>query len=261
MKTKRQSISKRVRFEVFKRDSFKCQYCGASAPDVVLEVDHIHPVAKDGDQTDIVNLITACKGCNSGKSDKLLSDDAATKKRKRQLDDLQERREQLEMMADWQRGLVDLTALSVQHCAAMWSQIVVGYCLSDAGIQALHEYVLKFGQTEVMEAMRKSARYLRSEGGKLTQESVTVAFGKIGGICVIERRVKNDPELEDIYRIKALLKSRIPTITDRTFMAGIQKLRDAGYTAQQIRSGLLSVEKWWEFEERIDEMLEDRGGE
>jgi len=32
-KAKRKSLSKKVRFEVFKRDSFQCQYCGASAPD------------------------------------------------------------------------------------------------------------------------------------------------------------------------------------------------------------------------------------
>lgn len=27
----RESISKKLRFEVFKRDSFTCQYCGASS--------------------------------------------------------------------------------------------------------------------------------------------------------------------------------------------------------------------------------------
>jgi len=67
------AISKKVRFEVFKRDSFKCQYCGASAPDVILEVDHIQPVAKRG-KNDIMNLLTACKDCNAGKSDRLLDD-------------------------------------------------------------------------------------------------------------------------------------------------------------------------------------------
>ena len=54
---KRKSISKKNRFEVFKRDSFTCQYCGASAPDVLLEVDHIKPVASGG-TNDILNLIT-----------------------------------------------------------------------------------------------------------------------------------------------------------------------------------------------------------
>lgn len=71
---KRKSISKKLRFEVFKRDGFKCQYCGAAAPDVLLEVDHIQPISKEGDH-DLLNLITACKPCNLGKSDRLLGDD------------------------------------------------------------------------------------------------------------------------------------------------------------------------------------------
>jgi 5-methylcytosine-specific restriction endonuclease McrA len=56
---KRKSMSKKLRFEVFKRDSFACQYCGNKAPDVVLEVDHINPVSKGGDNS-ILNLITSC---------------------------------------------------------------------------------------------------------------------------------------------------------------------------------------------------------
>ena len=42
------SLSKRTRFEVLKRDSFACQYCGAAAPDAYLHVDHIIPVSKGG---------------------------------------------------------------------------------------------------------------------------------------------------------------------------------------------------------------------
>jgi hypothetical protein len=63
----RKSTGKRLRFEVFKRDHFTCQYCGAQPPDVVLVVDHITPVA-DGGGTTIDNLITACEACNQGKA-------------------------------------------------------------------------------------------------------------------------------------------------------------------------------------------------
>ena len=63
----RVAISKRVRFEVFKRDSFSCQYCGSMPPKVPLEVDHIVPVSKGG-KNDLANLITACFDCNRGKS-------------------------------------------------------------------------------------------------------------------------------------------------------------------------------------------------
>jgi hypothetical protein len=69
----RTAISKRLRFEVFKRDSFRCQYCGATPSEtVLLEVDHIHPVAEGG-TNDIDNLVTACQACNRGKSAVLLS--------------------------------------------------------------------------------------------------------------------------------------------------------------------------------------------
>ena len=68
----RQSISKKLRFDVFKRDGFACQYCGRTPPTVVLEVDHIDPVANGG-KNSFHNLITACFDCNRGKSDGLLS--------------------------------------------------------------------------------------------------------------------------------------------------------------------------------------------
>lgn len=61
------SLTKKVRFDVFKRDLFTCQYCGNTPPGVVLEVDHIMAVANGG-SNDIDNLITACFDCNRGKS-------------------------------------------------------------------------------------------------------------------------------------------------------------------------------------------------
>lgn len=61
------AITKRTRFEVLRRDSHTCQYCGAKAPDVVLHIDHVMPAALGGsDAPD--NLATACKDCNAGKS-------------------------------------------------------------------------------------------------------------------------------------------------------------------------------------------------
>lgn len=61
------SISKKIRFEVFKRDGFCCSYCGKTPPDALLEIDHIKPSSKGGGD-DLCNLITACFDCNRGKS-------------------------------------------------------------------------------------------------------------------------------------------------------------------------------------------------
>ena len=67
----RKAISKKLRFDVFKRDGFICAYCGATPPSVVLQVDHINPVANGG-LNDIDNLITSCQPCNLGKGAKTL---------------------------------------------------------------------------------------------------------------------------------------------------------------------------------------------
>lgn len=69
--TDRKSLSKKIRFEIFKRDKFTCQYCGKQPPDIVLVVDHINPVALGGNN-DEMNLITSCESCNQGKGAKAL---------------------------------------------------------------------------------------------------------------------------------------------------------------------------------------------
>ncbi len=79
------AISKKIRFEVFKRDKFICQYCGNKAPDIVLQLDHIKPVAKGG-KNDIINLITSCFDCNNGKRDKELTDNTAIEKQRKQME-------------------------------------------------------------------------------------------------------------------------------------------------------------------------------
>ena len=64
--TERKTLQKKTRFQVFKRDEFKCCYCGRCPPNVVLEVDHIIAVANGG-TNQIDNLITSCFDCNRGK--------------------------------------------------------------------------------------------------------------------------------------------------------------------------------------------------
>lgn len=69
-KTKRDP-SMSLRFEVLKRDLFKCCACGASpAKDasVELHIDHIIPWTKGG-ETIAENLQTLCSKCNLGKRD------------------------------------------------------------------------------------------------------------------------------------------------------------------------------------------------
>lgn len=62
------TVSPRLRFKVFMRDNFICQYCGKTAQDgAKLEADHIIAYTNGG-ETILENLRTACWTCNNGKS-------------------------------------------------------------------------------------------------------------------------------------------------------------------------------------------------
>ena len=73
VKSSSRKISDKLRYQVLKRDGFKCCACGASPakdPSVELHIDHIIPWSKGGETT-IDNLQTLCSRCNLGKSDSL----------------------------------------------------------------------------------------------------------------------------------------------------------------------------------------------
>lgn len=70
---KRKSMSKSLRFEVFKRDGFRCVYCGATPLQKALRVDHVEPVSGGGSDSP-ANLATACFDCNAGKAARRLDD-------------------------------------------------------------------------------------------------------------------------------------------------------------------------------------------
>jgi len=64
-------IGLKLRFKIFNRDGFACQYCGRSPrkdPSVILHADHIIPISKKGGNGE-ENMITACRECNLGKAD------------------------------------------------------------------------------------------------------------------------------------------------------------------------------------------------
>lgn len=68
----RTMLTNSMRYDVLKRDGFRCQICGRSVKDdpyLKLHVDHIIPVSKGG-KSIMSNLRTLCDDCNLGKKDK-----------------------------------------------------------------------------------------------------------------------------------------------------------------------------------------------
>ena len=155
----RKALSKKTRFEVFKRDLFTCQYCGAHPPAVVLEVDHVHPVAKGGGN-DADNLVTSCFDCNRGKSDRSLQDVPQSLQDKAKL--ILEREAQIkgyQAVMDAKKSRVEDDAERVREVYELFQD---GYTLTEKSMVTVRFFVERLGVHDVCEAMEIAHTSARS---------------------------------------------------------------------------------------------------
>lgn len=208
-------ISKKLRFEVFKRDHFTCQYCGRMAPDVVLEVDHVHPVA-DGGTNDIMNLITSCHDCNSGKGKRKLSENDEVKKQQEKLKELGEKREQIQMMLEWREELSNFESEQVEKIEDMFCSFVGGGSFSDSGKKTISNLIKRYGFIEVYDCTKIS---LESYYDFNDHSTVNKAFDYISRICYNRMVQKEVPILKDINYLVKMAKNKFRYVNDHLLKA------------------------------------------
>lgn len=230
MATKRKAISKKTRFEVFKRDKFTCQYCGQSAPDVILNADHIVPASKGGDN-DIMNLVTSCKDCNAGKSDRELSDDSVIKKQKQALDELAERREQLKAMLQWKEELRGQGDLSFELAEKeITKHLPNGRVLNDLAKKKLRTWIREFGISLILDCIDISFdKYNGFEE----------CFNKIPRIAFFKNKEKNAPYPEFYKDLNTLCKiAECDYTTYKRYQVAplIESLLRSGYSFDDIKN-------------------------
>lgn len=245
---KRKSLSKKVRFEVFKRDSFKCQYCGRSAPDVVLEVDHISPVSKGG-KNDILNLITSCWACNSGKSDRELGDGSVLAKQKAQIEGLNERRLQLEMMLEWRDGMNSIDEMSIDAISERLDE-KTNHTLNDLGRKDQRKLVKQFGVVAILDALDQAIdRYVEEDGeGRTTTDSVSKALSKVSGIAYL----KSEPEgIRALYYARGILRRRLNYCPDWKAIKLLKLAYAEGADPEDLKDIAKDVSNWTQFQDSL----------
>lgn len=174
--SERKQISKKTRFEVFKRDGFCCQYCGAHPPDAILEVDHIVPVAEGG-ANEINNYITSCFSCNRGKGatpldqvPQSLADKAA---------EIAEREAQIRgyneiMLQARQRLEQDVEAVNL-----VYERFVPGYELSDRSRVSVRVFIEKLGVFPVIDAMELAGERWTISSSKIFRYFCGICWNRI----------------------------------------------------------------------------------
>ena len=70
-KEDRKTISDAIKFRVLRKHNFRCSYCGISASEAKLEIDHIISLATNGKNVES-NYTTACRPCNQSKGTQIM---------------------------------------------------------------------------------------------------------------------------------------------------------------------------------------------
>lgn len=254
----RQPMSKKLRFEVFKRDKFTCQYCGEAAPKVVLHVDHIRPVAGGGDN-DLLNLITACQSCNGGKGARRLDDASEVEKQQPQLAELKAQREQIEMMLQWREALLaeretdfDLIAKEIAKHG--------GWEVNENGAQDIRRWLKRFPVQLLLDAVTEAFdTYLVWNGDEPTDRSWNKAFNKIPGVASVLKAKQAKPYLRDLFYIQGIVRKRC----QNKWINCIDELEAAhlaGATIESLSAYAKGTRELQAFYDGIDEFLAKNGG-
>lgn len=243
----RKAITKKTRFEVFKRDSFTCQYCGKSAPTVILHADHIDPVISGGDNS-ILNLITSCSGCNLGKGGRKLSDQSALIKQIDIAKQQKERLEQIELMSKWKMSLLKVDeegANAVEKYLASF----VGRVFTDSFRANIRSCIKKYGLQTVYDASDKSvSQYFI----KNNSQDVEKTFSMIPKICYWIDQEKKYPSVADKAAICAIAQKRWYNCNRPSLWRNLIDLEKEGFTKEQLinavacSTGIISFEKYIE---------------
>jgi 5-methylcytosine-specific restriction endonuclease McrA len=70
-KNKRERQRWATRFKILERDNFRCHWCGVPAREAKLVLDHVMPLAAEGEDH-ARNLVASCEPCNGGKGARVL---------------------------------------------------------------------------------------------------------------------------------------------------------------------------------------------
>jgi hypothetical protein len=196
---KRKAIKQSIRFEVFKRDSFTCQYCGRKAPDVILEIDHIIPVSKGGNNS-IENLVSACRECNGGKSDKKLSELSEVEKSRVQIEELQEKKNMTDMIIKWKQGLNDTLKYQTSEIESVFfgECNTAGFSMSDPYRKSLKSNIRKFGFDIMLDSVYIAVENYVKTG---SPEEIDFALKKLPGIAFNKFTELHNPDKASMRRV------------------------------------------------------------
>ncbi|HEY7328724.1 MAG TPA: hypothetical protein VH592_13860 [Gemmataceae bacterium] len=174
------------------------------------------------------------------------------------LEELNERREQLEMMIQWKEELSKLKDDVIDRLSQHWSKLVPGYSLNENGLKTLKKLTKQFDLHEILDAMQTAVdQYVTFQQGKPEQQSVERAWGKVSGICRTRRDEETKPYIRELYYIRGILRNRVH-VNENYVMELLEEAVRVGTDVESLKTLAKRTRNWTEFREDVESLIQSQ---
>lgn len=253
--TGRRAISKRLRFEIFKRDDFTCVYCGArAAGGDGLHVDHLTPVASGG-KNEPDNLVTACAACNLGKGAVHLD---AVNFAELSSRNLMSRQARLKTAIQVSRQVTE-AQIEIWDCVEHQLRLTFGksHGLSDRQASLVLDAVERYGMEKVVAFLREPPHKYKSA------DDVLSALPKVLYVQNASQHSKT------AYYVRGILRNRLQYVNNRSALMLCDEILSAFPSEHYLIANLPTdqwlislakrVDSWTSFRDKLAALLEKQG--
>jgi hypothetical protein len=167
-----------------------------------------------GGDNDILNLLTSCADCNGGKGARELADDSMLQRQRAQLDELNERREQLEMMIQWRDGLRDLDRETIDMLAARIEvYLPTGHKVNETGRRTISKWIKDFGFNVILQAIDEAWDKAKGQNLAFADDAALNTYSQmfldnIGRFASVIKRSNGDDSARRLFYVRGILNKR-----------------------------------------------------
>jgi hypothetical protein len=179
------------------------------------------------------------------------------------LAELNERREQLEMMVQWREGLHSITDHAVSKLEDLFQQLT-GRMFSDYGRKKVKGWLRRYEFAELYEAMEDAAHtyWKDPEAEEDQSEQASKVFNYTPGIIAARKRNAHKPWMKDLYYARAIIRNR-HYCNEQKAIELLEEAYDAGIHVEELKEHAKQSRSWtaWHrsLREWIDEIYEQEG--
>jgi hypothetical protein len=246
---------KRIKYEIFEKDAFKCQFCGTGTPNVTLQLVRIQDAQQNDEWLDLAFLSTSCKICEKKKS----GVEEKSPNNYMSIDELEERLQQLKMLINWRKGMLNIRKQQLANLISYWENKIPDFETNNDQKKYLAAYISKYSSDEIRSAMDMAVdKFIKfSDDGTLDKNSILTAFSKIPEICQTKTEIVNTHETDGLQRIHNQLEQGISGFFDSNRASQwLNYARSWEVPIDDLFKMATSVKSWTEFSLNIDKMVE-----